>query len=131
MHNIVLRRWRLADIEAAIHRAKAYAEAQEVPLTVERLAAEMDMELAVFRQIADGEIIGTSPGMIAKVTAIRRAAGEATASVMEHALRRGTSPNMHMLYLKNHAGYDTDKASRASEPTRPPVLFVGEEDIPD
>lgn len=131
MHDTQLQRRRLADILAAIDRAKQYAEEQEVPLTVERLAAEMDMELALFRRIVDGHVVGNSPGMSAKVAAIRRAAGEATASVMEHAMRRGSSPNMHMLYLKNHAGYDTDKSSRPPEETLPPVVFLGEEAIPD
>ena len=39
MQDRPLERRRLCDIEAAIERAKAYAAAQEVPLTVERLAA--------------------------------------------------------------------------------------------
>ena len=134
MHNKPLERRRIADIEDAIRRAKEYAEAQGVPLTAERLAAEMDMELGMFRRIVNGKITGTSPGMTAKVAAIRRAAGEATASVMEHAMRRGTSPNMHILYLKNHAGYDVDKSKTGrEEPGLPegPVVFVGEEEIPD
>jgi hypothetical protein len=68
-----------------------------------------------------------------KVAAIRRAGGEATASVMEHAMQRGSSPNMHMLYLKNNAGYDLDKTGKASkeEEAMPPVIFVGEEAISD
>ena len=134
MHNTSLKRRRLCDIEAAIARAKAYAEAQGVPLTVERLAAEMDMDLGLFHRILQGEITASSAGMTAKVNAIRRAGGEATASVMEHALRRGTSPNMHILYLKNHAGYDVDKGKTgrdASGPSEGPVVFVGEEEIPD
>ncbi len=132
MHNTTLQRRRLADIVAAIDRAKTYAAEQEVPLTVERLAAELDMELTLFHRIVRGEIVGKSPGMIAKITAIQRAAGEATASVMEHAMRRGSSPNMHMMYLKNHAGYEGEKSGKAEkEQTLPPVIFVGEEDIPD
>lgn len=134
MHNTSLKRRRLCDIEAAITRAKAYAEAQGVPLTVERLAAEMDMDLTLFERILSGEIPSASAGMAAKIAAIQRAGGEATASVMEHALRRGTSPNMHILYLKNHAGYDVDKGKTGRETTGPsegPVVFVGEEEIPD
>ena len=53
---------------------------------------------------------------------------------LEHAMRRGTSPNMHILYLKNHAGYDVDKSKTGrEEPSLPegPVVFVGEEEIPD
>lgn len=131
MHDTILQRRRLVDILAAIERAKQVAGEQEVPLTVERLAAEMDMELGMFRRIVSGKITGTSPGMTAKVAAIQRAAGEATASVMEHAMRRGTSPNMHLMYLKNHAGYDTDKGGHSPEEGMPPVVFLGEEDIAD
>lgn len=135
MHNKPLERRRLADIEAAIERAKDYAAAQGVPLTVERLAAEMDMDLALFHQVLQGQVVGGGRGMAAKVAAIQRAGGEATASVMEHAMRRGTSPNMHMLYLKNHAGYDVDKHSKSvkaeEEIPYTPVIFVGEEEIPD
>lgn len=135
MQDRPLERRRLADIQAAIERAKAYAAAQEVPLTVERLAAEMEMDLDLLHTILRGEVAGKSPGMKQKVAAIRKAGGEATASVMEHALRRGGSANMHMLYLKNHAGYDSDKRGKATkdedgEPM-PPVIFLGEEDIPD
>jgi hypothetical protein len=124
----------MADIEAAIERAKAYAAAQEVPLTVERLAAEMEMDLTLLHRILRGEVVAKSQGMKAKVAAIRKAGGEATASVMEHALRRGTSPNMHILYLKNHAGYDGDKDKTGGDtlgPSEGPVVFVGEEEIPD
>ena len=134
MHNTSLQRRRLCDIEAAILRAKAYAEAQGVPLTVERLAAEMDMDLTQFHRILQGEVSSASRGMAAKIAAIQRAGGEATASVMEHALRRGTSPNMHILYLKNHAGYDVDKGKTGREvpgPSEGPVVFLGEEEIPD
>ena len=131
MYDTVLQRRRLADIEEAIDRAKQVAAEQEVPLTVERLAAELEMELSTFRRIVEGKISGSSPGMTAKITAIRRAAGEATASVMEHAMRRGTSPNMHLLYLKNHAGYEGDKGGRMEEKPLPPVIFLGEEAIPD
>lgn len=135
MQDTSLERRRLADIQAAIERAKAYASAQEVPLTVERLAAEMEMDLTLIHRVLQGEVAAKSPGMRAKVAAIRKAGGEATASVMEHALRRGSSANMHMLYLKNHAGYDSEKGGKAArdeggEPI-PPVIFLGEEDIPD
>ena len=134
MHDKPLTQRRLADIQAAIDRAKAYAEAQGVPLTVERLAAEMDMDLSLVHRILQGQIEGKSKGMVAKINAIRRAGGEATASVMEHAMHRGTSPNMHILYLKNHAGYDVEKGKTGREesgPSEGPVVFVGEEEIPD
>ena len=135
MHNTPLERRRLAEIEAAIGRAKAYAEAQGVPLTVERLAAEMEMDLTMLHRILRGDVVANTKSMQAKVTAIRKAGGEATASVMEHALRRGSSANMHMLYLKNHAGYDSEKGGKTAKDEGgeavPPVIFLGEEDIPD
>ena len=135
MHGTPLERRRLKDIEAAIERAKAYAVAQEAPLTVERLAAEMEMDLTLLHRILRGEVVAKSSGMRAKVAAIRKAGGEATASVMEHALRRGSGANMHMLYLKNHAGYDSEKGGKAARDeggeATPPVIFLGEEDIPD
>ncbi len=134
MHNTPLERRRLSDIQAAIERAKAYAEAQGVPLTAERLAAEMDMDLEMFQEILQIQERGKSSGMKAKIAAIQKAGGEATASVMEHAMRRGTSPNMHILYLKNHAGYDMEKGKTGREesgPSEGPVVFVGEEEIPD
>lgn len=134
MHNTPLERRRLSDIESAIRRAKEYAETQGVPLTVERLAAEMDMDLTLFHRILDGDKAGKSKGMTAKIAAIQKAGGEATASVMEHAMRRGTSPNMHILYLKNHVGYDAEKGKNGrdeSGPSEGPVVFVGEEEIPD
>ena len=134
MHNTPLERRRLAEIEDAIGRAKNYAETQGVPLTVERLAAEMDMDLALFRRVLQVTTEGKSKSMAAKIAAIQKAGGEATASVMEHAMRRGTSPNMHILYLKNHAGYDVEKGKTGREETGPaaePVVFVGEEDIAD
>ena len=134
MHDTPIERRRLADITAAIDRARTYAETQGIPLTVERLAAEMDMDLTLFHRVLRGEIPAKSRGMVQKIAANRRAAGEATASVMEHALKRGTSPNMHILYLKNHAGYDSDKnktGGDTSGPSEGPVVFVGEEEIPD
>ena len=92
-------------------------------------------DLELLHRILRGEVAAKSPGMKAKVAAIRKAAGEATASVMEHALRRGSGANMHMLYLKSHAGYDSDKGGKAARDEGgervPPVIFLGEEDIPD
>ena len=135
MQDTPLERRRLTDIQAAIERAKAYAAAQEVPLTVERLAAEMEMDLTLLHRILRGEVAANCRGMKAKVAAIRKAGGEATASVMEHALRRGSSANMHMLYLKNHVGYDGGKSGTTAKNEdggkTPPVIFLGGEDIPD
>ncbi len=132
MHNKPLNKRSPADIAAAIQRAKAFAEAQDVPLTVERLAAELDMDLELFHRIAQGDMHAGSVSTRKKAAMIQRACGEATASVVEHAMRRGSGTNMHMLYLKNNAGYDSRKADKeAKEDTggQPPVVFVGEENI--
>ena len=132
MQDTPIERRRMADLQAAVERAKAYAEAQGIPLTVERLAAEMDMDLGLFQRILQGQITPKSVGTAQKINLLRRAAGEATASVMEHALKRGTSPNRHILYLKNHVGYDGDKhKTDADGPSEGPVVFMGEEEIPD
>lgn len=133
MHNRPLSQRRLSDICLAIDRAKAYAAEQGVPLTVERLAAEMDMELTLFHRVVEGLELDGSRSAVLKTAAIQRASGEATASVMEHAMKRGTSPNMHMMYLKNNAGYDREENGKTpkAEPTPVPVVFVGEERIKD
>ena len=124
MQDTPLERRRLKDIVAAIERAKAYAAAQEVPLTVERLAAEMEMDLDMLHDILQGKVQAKCAGMKAKVAAIRKAGGEATASVMEHALRRGSSANMHMMYLRQYAGYGQETGG-ANEP----IVFEGEQEI--
>ncbi len=134
MHNKPLEKRRLADIEMAIKRAKEYAETMDVPLTVERLAAELDMDLSLFHSIAEGIMPCESKSLAVKMAMIQRACGEATASVVEHAMRRGSSTNMHMAYLKNNAGYDRPKAEKGSnqdEEVRLPVVFIGEENISD
>lgn len=128
-----LEKYTVESIAAAIETAKSYAAAQDVPLTAERLAAALDMDLELFRQIAHGQYPTRSPGMQKKAALIRRADREATASVVEHAMRRGSGTNMHLLYLKNNAGYDKekDKPDGKKEETAayPPVLFIREEDI--
>ena len=132
MHNKPLARRKPSDIAAAIQRAKDYAEAQDVPLTAERLAAELDMDLTLFHAIAEGMVPCESKAVAMKAAIIQRACGEATASVIEHAMRRGSGTNMHMAYLKNNAGYDKPKAERNSKEADgglPPVVFIGEENI--
>jgi hypothetical protein len=86
MQEKVLERRRLEDIRQAIRRAEEYAAAQGVPLTAERLAAELDMELELFHCIARGEYSTGGRQTAAKAALIRRASGQATASVMEHAM---------------------------------------------
>ncbi len=132
MHNKPLSRRSNAKIKAAIEAATAYAAEKKVPLTAERLAAALDMDIALFRSVVEGRYTetGVTPSALAaKVSLIQHAFAEATASVMEHAMGRGSSANMHMLYLKENAGYG--EKGDAPLPTVAPVIFVGEEDIPD
>lgn len=134
MYNRSLKQRRLSAIQQAIDSAKAYAREQGVPLTAERLAAELEMDLDFFHRVVDGSVEGADRGTMAKVALIQRAFGEATASVMEHAMQRGSSPNMHILYLKNNAGYDPEKGGKSGKPeplSQVPVVFVGEESIRD
>ena len=127
MHNKPLGRRSLPQVKAAIEQAKAYAAEHHVPLTAERLAAELDMDLAVFRRIVEGSYReeNSETDNRLKISAIQSAFCEATASVMEHAMQRGSSPNMHMLYLKTNAGYG-DKEGEPQEMTAP-VIFYGED----
>lgn len=128
MHNKPLGKRSLAGVRAAIEAAKQYAADNKVPLTAERLAAALDMDLAVFHSIVEGHYREASAAdNTAKISAIQTAFCEATASVMEHAMQRGSSPNMHMLYLKANAGYgekDTEDTV-----TRAPVIICGEAEI--
>lgn len=132
MHNQLLSKRSLAKVKAAIGEARGYAEQHKVPLTAERLAAALDMDLSMFRAVVDGKY--TEEGvavtdLVNKMSVIQSAFAEATASVMEHAMQRGSSPNMHMLYLKENAGYGEKTA--AEIPTAAPVIFLGEEEIPE
>lgn len=132
MHNKPLSRRSISKIKTAIDGAMAYAEEKKVPLTAERLAAALSMDIALFRLIVEGRYTeeGIPPAeLTAKVSLIQHAFAEATASVMEHAMGRGSSANMHMLYLKENAGYG--ERGDGTLPTVTPVIFVGEEDIPD
>ncbi len=112
----------LAEVQAAIVRAQEYAAAHKVPLTVERLAAELDIGVAALRRYLEEGYRPHGKGR-AVVEAVRAAAGQATASVMEYALTRGSSANMHMMYLRQYAGYGTETV--AAEP----VIFEGEQEI--
>lgn len=131
MHNQLLSKRSLTKVKAAIAKACEYAQQHKVPLTAERLAAALDMDLTMFRAVVEGSYTeqGVDGAAIAaKVSVIQSAFAEATASVMEHAMQRGSSANMHMLYLKENAGYG-EKMTEL--PSMPPVIFLGEEDIPE
>lgn len=129
MHNKPLGKRSLSQVKASIERARAYAQEHKVPLTAERLAAELDMDLALFRRIVEGEYCEeeSEADNRFKISAIQSAFCEATASVMEHAMQRGSSPNMHMLYLKTNAGYG-EREGELAERTAP-VIFWGEEQL--
>lgn len=132
MHNQKLSSRSLAKIRVAIERAREYAGQHNVPLTAERLAAELDMDVAMFRTVVEGRYAEdgvSSEKLEGRVSMIQSAFSEATASVMEHAMQRGSSPNMHMLYLKENAGYG-EKGDTAARPIVP-VIFLGEEEIPE
>ena len=110
-------------MKEAIARAEEYAAAHKVPLTVERLAAELDIGVTALRRYLED---GYTPKGRARavVEAVRAAAGQATASVMEYALTRGSSANMHMMYLRQYAGYGEESGG-----AREPVIFDGEQEI--
>ena len=97
--------------------AEAYAREQDVPLTVERLAAELHMDAPEFCRLVKEK------GRENWRVILRDAYEQANASVVEYAMKRGSSANMHMLYLKQYAGY------REEEAPREPVLFCGEEQL--
>lgn len=114
-------------IRAAIRRATAYAEENHVPLTAERLAAELQMDGETFRRYVGPSYRPEDPAFEPALQAIRIANTQAVASVLEHALTKGSGVNMHMLYLKQYAGY-TDRT--AADPVTE-VRFCGENDLPE
>jgi methylphosphotriester-DNA--protein-cysteine methyltransferase len=132
IHNKPLSGRSITTVRQAIASAQEYAEQHNVPLTAERLAAALHMDLKIFRSIVDGSYTeegGKEKENREKISAIRNAFSEATASVMEHAMMRGSSANMHILYLKENAGYG-ENAGMPTETTAP-VIFLGEQEISD
>ena len=114
------------EVRDAIERARAYAAEKGVPLTAERIAAELGVPVTVLRRYLREDY--TPPKRSeAVIQALRDAAGEATASVLEYAMTRGSSPNMHMLYLKQYAGY-SDKSPEEGG-AGAPVVFSGEGEL--
>lgn len=119
-----LEKRRLEEVEEAIDRAAAYAAGNKVPLTVERLAAELEMPVTALREYLQTEYEPPARAR-AVVEAVRKAAAQATASVIEYAMTRGSSPNMHMMYLKQYAGYGEREAAEGVAP----VVFEGEAEV--
>lgn len=122
-----LERKTLEEMKEEIEQAKQIAESRDVPLTIERIAAQLGMDLETVHRILEGSYPLNSKLSRKKAELLCRAGEEATASVVEHAMRRGSSANMHMLYLRNNAGYDRERKEKIDG--FPPVVFVGEEDI--
>lgn len=123
MSKRLLERRRASDVQAAVDRAMAYAAENKVPLTVERLSAELQMPVTALRRYLAEDYEPPARGRAA-VDVVRRAAEQATASVIEYALTRGTSQNMHMMYLKQYAGYGGQENAEGE-----PVVFTGEREI--
>ena len=111
-----------ARVRAAVRLSREYAQEKKVPLTAERLAASLHISEARYRRIVSMEQ-QPPPGGEKVVALLCAADAEATASVIEHAMTRGTSVNMHLLYLRKHAGYAEKGAEAAA------VRFTGEEQI--
>lgn len=112
------RRLTAAAVSRAVAAARAYVGERDVPLTVERLAAELHMDAADFCRLARGK--GTETWR----ATLRDAYEEANASVVEYAMKKGSGANMHMLYLKQYGGY-----REGPEEPREPVIFYGEDKL--
>lgn len=86
--------------QAALERAAAYATEHKIPLTLERLAVELDMEIARIRTMSDaGYVAGWGERALCAV--LRRARREVQASVTEFALSRGSGAQAHLQYLSH------------------------------
>lgn len=110
-------------INDAIARAREYADKKGVPLTLERLAAT----LGVTRETLSEYVKEYSSTHNEGAEALKRAAAECTASVMEHGMVRGNSPIMPIFYLKNNAGY----RDRVEQETTHRVTFIGMDNLQD
>ena len=84
--------------QAALERAVAYATEHKIPLTLERLAVELDMEIARIRTMSD-PAYSAGWGERGVCAVLRRARREVQASVTEFALSRGSGAQAHLQYL--------------------------------
>ena len=106
---------------AALERSIAYAAERKLPLTLERLAVEMDLDVARIRAMSEaGYEAGRGEGAVCAV--LRRARREVEASVIEFALSRGTGAQAHMQYLVQLS----DEASDAGDAA---VVFLNEDKV--
>lgn len=116
----------IGKVRAAIRRAAQYAQENQVPLTAERLAAELQMDGDTYRQYINPAYQPEDSAWTPALQAIRIANTQAVASVLEHALTKGSGVNMHLMYLKQYAGYE-ERATGANGN----IVFLGEDQIPE
>ena len=107
-------------VSAAIRRAARYAEGKGVPLTAERIAAELGIRAGAFRAIAAGHCRAEGKQQRLTAAAMEKGAAMAAASVVEHGMTRGSGAHMHLLYLKQE-----EQAEGGEE--APAVCFTGED----
>lgn len=112
-------------VRAAIRRAAQYAQENHVPLTAERLAAELQMDGDTYRTYIDPAYQPEDQAWLPSLQAIRIANTQAVASVLEHALTKGSGVNMHLMYLKQYAGYEETSVGGG----KGAVVFWGEDHI--
>lgn len=117
---------RIGKVRAAIRRATQYAQENQVPLTAERLAAELQMDGDTYRRYVDPAYQPEDNAWNSALQAIRIANTQAVASVLEHALTKGSGVNMHLMYLKQYAGYE-----ETADGGKGTIVFLGEDHIPE
>ena len=106
---------------AAVERAVNYAAEHKIPLTLERLAVELDMDMEKIRTMsADDYAVGWGERALCAV--LRRARREVCASVTEFALSRGSGAQAHLHYLSR-----IDDARSGCE--NDAVIFLNEDKV--
>ncbi len=124
-----LDRRQVAWIEERIARAAEKAKEQKAPLTVERMAAELGIDVHTFRAYLAPDYLPPTKHAALVMQALRDASAQATASVLEHALGRGSGQNMHLLYLKQYAGFGIPEGAGEDGTQTDPVIFFGEDEL--
>lgn len=137
-HHMELDRRQVAWIEERIARAADKAKEQKAPLTVERMAAELGIDGHTFRAYLSPDYVPPTRHAARVRQALQNASAEATASVLEHALGKGSGQNMHLLYLKQYGGFgpppdggDSETCGEGGEGggDSGPVVFLGEDEL--
>lgn len=111
-------------VEAAIAQATAYASDNQVPLTLERVAACVGVSRDTVRQYAEQTAFADATERRV-CGALRRAYLQCNAALIEVIMTKSNNSGAAML-AKNNFGYGerTETESGAE-----PVVFVGEEEI--